>query len=109
MGVYGWSVNMMSVVFVTLIIACALGVVIYVGLVWYIYEPYTKANGIGVPEYRLVPGLYAAALLPGGLFLFGWAASPHINWAVPTIGLLIFPSCAFIVRDPIRPSFSFVR
>lgn len=87
----------MSLVFVALLISCGLGVVIYVSLVWFIYEPYTMSNGIGIPEYRLVPGVYAAALLPFSLFLFGWATRPEINWAVPSIGLLIFPGCAFVV------------
>ncbi len=93
----------MSLVFIALIISCALGVVIYVALVWFIYEPYTMSNGIGVPEYRLVPGVYAAALLPFSLFLFGWATRPEISWAVPSIGLLIFPGCAFVVSFLFTP------
>ncbi|EMC99057.1 hypothetical protein BAUCODRAFT_120350 [Baudoinia panamericana UAMH 10762] len=95
--VYGFSIQSMSIVFLTIGIGAALAAFLYIALVYFIYEPYTKKNGIGHPEYRLVPGLVSASLLPIGLFLFGWTARPGINWAVPTLGVLIFASTSFVL------------
>ena len=98
--IYGFSVGIMGVVFLSILVASALGMIVYALLVWYIYEPYTLNNGIGVPEHRLLPGVYAAAVLPAGLFLFGWAARESVHWIVPTIGIVIFSSSVFIVSNP---------
>jgi hypothetical protein len=87
----------MGVVFLALIIACAIGATTYLLLVWLVYEPYTTKNGIGIPEHRLLPGVFAAALAPCGLFIFAWTARQDVNWAVPTIGIMIFSSCVFVV------------
>jgi DHA1 family multidrug resistance protein-like MFS transporter len=53
--------------------------------------------GIGKPEYRLVPGIFAAALAPAGMFIFGYAARPDITWVAPTIGLALYAGTSFIV------------
>ncbi|KAK2596116.1 hypothetical protein QQS21_006463 [Conoideocrella luteorostrata] len=94
---YGFSINSMGVVFTSLLIACAVGVVIMVALQYFVYESYTTKYGIGVPEYRLVPGIYAAAVAPIGIFMFGWTARPDIHWIAPTIGIMIYQCAGFIV------------
>lgn len=64
---------------------------------YYIYEPYTAANGVGSPEYRLFPGIFASALAPVGVFIFAWTARADIHWIVPSIGsLLLSGSCAML-------------
>lgn len=93
--------GMMGVIFLCLIVACIIGAVIYLLLVWLIYEPYTMKMGIGKPEHRLVPGVLAAALAPGGLFIFAWTSRLEIHWIAPTIGIVVFSSCVFIVGSPI--------
>lgn len=40
------------------------------------------------PESRLYFTCFTSALLPLGLFLFGFTARPHIHWAVPCLGLV---------------------
>jgi MFS family permease len=40
------------------------------------------------PESRLYFTCFTSALLPLGLFLFGFTARPHIHWAVPSLGLV---------------------
>lgn len=54
-------------------------------------------NAIGTPEYRLLPGVFAAALAPFGLFIFAWTAREDITWVAPTIGIVIYATCVFIV------------
>lgn len=39
------------------------------------------------PEGRLTFACYESALLPLGLFIFGWTAQPGIHWIVPAIAL----------------------
>ncbi|KAL4745362.1 hypothetical protein BDW72DRAFT_198711 [Aspergillus terricola var. indicus] len=97
MGTYGLSTGLMGVIFLSIIVASLIGGGIYVVLVWRIYEPYTLKSGIGKPEYRLIPGRFAAAVAPTGLFLFGWTSRESIHWIVPTIGIVIFSGCLFIV------------
>lgn len=65
-----------------------------------IYEPYTIKKGIGALEHRLVPGIYASAIAPVGILIFGWTAKADIHWIVPTIGIVIFQSAVFIVSSP---------
>jgi len=49
-----------------------------------------KNNGVAKPEYRLPPLLFGAWFVPAGLFLYGWTAQYHIQWAVPMLGGLLF-------------------
>ena len=39
------------------------------------------------PEGRLYFSCIESALLPIGLFWFGWTSFPHIHWIVPTIAI----------------------
>jgi len=55
-----------------------------------------KNNGVGKPEFRvplMVPG---AALVPIGLFWYGWSAQAHIHWIMPNIGAAIFAAGVII-------------
>ncbi|PKY07086.1 cycloheximide resistance protein [Aspergillus campestris IBT 28561] len=87
-NMHGFSMGMMGVVFLCLIIACIIGASAYLLLVWLVYEPYTMRVGIGMPEHRLLPGVFTAALAPAGLFIFAWTSRPDIHWIAPTIGIL---------------------
>ncbi|KUI61460.1 Cycloheximide resistance protein [Cytospora mali] len=96
-GIYGFSLGIMGVAFVALMVACFLGAIIYCSLVWFIYEPYTMKNGIGLPETRLVPGIFAGITAPIGIFIFGWTARSDIHWIVPTIGVVIYSASQFML------------
>ena len=39
------------------------------------------------PEARLYFACYQSALLPIGLFMFGWSSQSHVHWIVPTIAI----------------------
>lgn len=92
---------MASVVFVSILVAGILGGIIFAALQWFIYEPYTLKHGIGVPEARLVPAIYAAAAAPVGIFIFAWTARPDIHWIVPTLGVVVYSTAQLIVNSPL--------
>jgi MFS transporter, DHA1 family, multidrug resistance protein len=87
----------MGAVFICVIIGAFVGLTIYTLLLIFIYEPYTLKNGIGSPEFRLVPGIFAAALAPAGMFIFGYAAKSDITWVAPTVGIALYAATSFIV------------
>ncbi|KAL5417234.1 hypothetical protein PMIN04_007817 [Paraphaeosphaeria minitans] len=97
MGTYGFSIGIMGAVFICVIIGAAIGLATYVLLVYFIYEPYTMSKGIGSPEFRLVPGLFAAALAPAGMFIFGYASKRDITWVAPTIGIALYAGTSFVL------------
>ncbi|KAF2100885.1 putative MFS transporter [Rhizodiscina lignyota] len=101
LGIYGFSIGIMGVVFLCVIIGAGFGVIVYTLLVWFIYEPYTLTNGIGKPEYRLVPGIFAAALGPAGMFIFGYAAKSDITWVAPTVGIALYAATSFVLVNVI--------
>jgi DHA1 family multidrug resistance protein-like MFS transporter len=46
-----------------------------------------------------VPGIFAAALAPAGMFIFGYAAKPDITWVGPTVGIALYAGTSFIVSS----------
>jgi multidrug resistance protein len=50
-----------------------------------------KKHGGGLkPEYRLLPLVWTAWLIPVGLFIYGWTAQYRYQWAIPLFGTLLF-------------------
>lgn len=94
-GIYGYSIGIMGVIFLCVIVACIFGASIYLALTKYHYLPYTMQNGIGSVEHRLLPGVFAALIAPAGIFIFAWTSRPEISWVVPTIGIVIYLTCVF--------------
>ncbi|KAI8944393.1 putative MFS multidrug transporter [Xylaria longipes] len=43
-------------------------------------------SGAAKPEYRLLPLIPCAFVIPAGLFLYGWSAQYKYHWIVPIIG-----------------------
>jgi len=99
LGIYHYSVGIMSVIFLAVIIACVIAVILYSLYLHFYLVPWTRRNGLGVPEKRLAAALLAATLPPIGLFLFGWTARTSISWVVPTIGIVIFGGSSFVVAQ----------
>lgn len=106
MGTYGYSIGIMGAVFISVIIGAGIGLITYTLLVKFIYEPYTTSKGIGSPEFRLVPGLFAAGLAPAGMFIFGYASKRDISWVAPTVGIALYAATSFVVspRAPLLTS-----
>jgi len=89
---YGLNLGQIGLIFLSISVGVSIAIPIYIYYLRYIFEPEVRTNGLGAPERRLVPALYATFLLPVGLFVFAWTGnnSPKIHWIVPTIGVVIF-------------------
>lgn len=72
----------MGLTFLSITVGVVISIVAYYAYIWYVVEPDIRANGLGAPEKRLVPAIYASFLLPIGLFLFGWTGNGDIYWIV---------------------------
>lgn len=96
-GIYGFNLGELGIVFTCIFIGCAIGSAIYCSYVYFYLEPDIRKNGLRAQEHRLVPALFSSILLPAGMFLFGWTARESIHWIVSIIGLTIFAIGAFIL------------
>ncbi|KAJ9652238.1 hypothetical protein H2198_008478 [Neophaeococcomyces mojaviensis] len=96
-GIYDFNLGELGLPFLTIIVGCVIGLIIYAGYNIFYLEPDIKAHGLRAQEHRLVPALFAVTLLPAALFWFGWTAEKSIHWIVCTIGLTLFPIGAFIL------------
>lgn len=53
-------------------------------------------DGKPLPEERMKLLMYAAWLMPTGIFIFSWTSYQHIHWIVPCVGIMIM-ACGFFV------------
>ncbi|KAI0014807.1 putative bicyclomycin resistance protein [Xylariomycetidae sp. FL0641] len=49
-----------------------------------------RNNGVPEPEFRLLPAITGAVLVPIGLFWFAWTSYSSVHWIVPIIGSGVF-------------------
>ncbi|KAF4556424.1 Caffeine resistance protein-like protein 1 [Elsinoe fawcettii] len=98
MGVYGFNIGQLSIVYTATIIPGALlGIATYVAYQWFYLEPDMRAHGPRAQEHRLVPALFSVWLLPIALFWFGWTVNEDTHWAVSMVGLVFFGYGAFVL------------
>jgi hypothetical protein len=64
-----------------------------------VYVPKARSGCLAKPEAVLVPALDACFGPSIGLFLFGWAARSEVHWIIPTVGIVIYPGCVFILMQ----------
>ncbi|KAJ5749186.1 uncharacterized protein N7511_010882 [Penicillium nucicola] len=98
-GMYGFNLGEMGLAFLAIVVGTVISFVIYNVYIHKIFVPKTKEGGVRKPEDVLVPALFACFGPAVGLFLFGWAANPNVHWIVPTIGIVIYPACVFILMQ----------
>ncbi|KIW68985.1 hypothetical protein PV04_04892 [Phialophora macrospora] len=96
-GIYHFNIGELGIVFVCIVVGCAIGIVIYVSYVYFYLEPDIKRNGLRAQEHRLVPALFATTFLPAGMFWFGWTAEPGTHWIVSIMGITLYAVGAFIL------------
>ncbi|KAE9992256.1 hypothetical protein Vi05172_g6543 [Venturia inaequalis] len=55
-------------------------------------DPYALAEELQThsPDFRTPVMQLGMAIVPAGLFLFGWTAKEHIHWAAPMTGLVMY-------------------
>lgn len=94
---YGFNIGENGLVFLCVLVACAIGIIIYAAYLHFYLIPDINANGMRAQEHRLVPALVFAFGPVIGLFLFAWTANPSIHWIASVIGITIYAASAFIV------------
>ncbi|KAK2732495.1 hypothetical protein FQN55_004072 [Onygenales sp. PD_40] len=96
MGIYGFNFGQMGLVFLAIIVGNLLAVAAYC---YYLHKTFAReilSVGLKYPERRLIPALFASAITPVGLFLFGWTARGNVHWIVSTIGIVIYSGAVFV-------------
>lgn len=67
-------------------------------------------NGKAKPEFRLPPLIMLGISMPIGLFIYGWTAQKHVQWAVPMLGTLFFGigliSCLICIQTYLVDTFT---
>jgi len=96
-GVYGFNLGELGIVFLCIIVACIIGVIIYCCYVYFYLEPDIIAHGLRAQEHRLVPALFAVFCMPAGLFWFGWTSDGDIHWIVGILGITLYAIGAFVL------------
>ncbi|KAI1195222.1 major facilitator superfamily transporter [Nemania serpens] len=94
---YGMTSGQIGLVFLSVLVACLLGVIVYASYIHFYMNPRIRAIGEPVPEARLVPALAAAFGPTIGLFVFAWTARPDVHWIVPTVGITLYGANVFIL------------
>ena len=80
-------------------IGALISVALYMAYLKFILEPQTARSGLGPPERRLIPALYASFLTPAGLFVFAWTSDPGIHWVGSCIGVAVFCMGVMIIMQ----------
>ena len=71
MDIYGFNLGELGLTFLSIGVACMLGLIIYALYLGLYLGPDIAKRGLRAPEHRLVPALFGVCLLPLGLFMFG--------------------------------------
>ncbi|UZJ53748.1 hypothetical protein CBS101457_003068 [Exobasidium rhododendri] len=106
-GIRHWSEESSGLVFVSLLIGFffALATIVFVQQSYEVRERAKLPKGVPLPpEARLQQALWAAFLPPIGLFIFAWTAPfPHVHWAAPCVGIILFGQGMMIVFTSLIP------
>jgi DHA1 family multidrug resistance protein-like MFS transporter len=68
---YGFNLGQMGLTFLSITVGVIISMAGYWAYIYFVVEPYIRKNGLGAPERRLIPALFASILCPVGLFIFG--------------------------------------
>ena len=96
-NLYNFNLGELGLTFLTIGVGCLLGVAVFLGYQLYYLIPDIKKHGLRAPEHRLVPALFAVALLPAGYFMFGWTSRASVHWIASLIGVTILVFSNFII------------
>ncbi|KAJ5682930.1 hypothetical protein N7462_006095 [Penicillium macrosclerotiorum] len=97
--IYGFNLGEMGAAFLAIVIGSIFSFVIYNIYIHKSFVPGARNGKFQKPETVLGPALFACFGPSVGLFLFGWAARPEIHWVVPSLGIVIYPACVFILMQ----------
>ncbi|KIW19124.1 hypothetical protein PV08_03416 [Exophiala spinifera] len=95
--IYGFNLGELGLTFLTIGIACVIGVSVFTAYLMLYLVPDIRKRGLRAPEHRLVPALFAVCTLPMGYFMFGWTARASVHWIVSLIGVVILVFSNYII------------
>ncbi|KAI9661747.1 MAG: hypothetical protein M1821_008986 [Bathelium mastoideum] len=95
--IYGFNLGQMGLTFLSITVAVLISIASYWSYIYWRVEPDIRANGLGAPERRLIPALFAAWLCPAGLFIYAWTSRADVHWIVSVVGVGIFTVGIFIL------------
>ncbi|PIA91665.1 Caffeine resistance protein 5 [Cercospora beticola] len=98
-AMYGFNLGELGLTFLSITVGFILAIAAFYAYLYYILEPEIRKFGLGAPERRLIPALFASFLCPIGLFIFGWTSDPDIHWIVSVIGIMIFTMGIFVIMQ----------
>ncbi|TQS32492.1 hypothetical protein Golomagni_07189, partial [Golovinomyces magnicellulatus] len=99
--VYGFTIEQSGLVFLSVAVGCALGLVTVIVCDVKYYKPQVANFPVGKvpPEFRLYSAIIGSFGLPIGLFWFAWTAKANISWASPVVAIVMYQwgnLCVFI-------------
>ncbi|CAG8387650.1 unnamed protein product [Penicillium salamii] len=94
---YGFSLGLTGAAFLSIVVACLVGTLIYLVYVYWYLEPKITTHGPGPQEERLIPAIFASILQPIGLFLFAWSSRKSVHWIVSMVGIALFSTGGFVL------------
>lgn len=97
--IYEFNLGEMGLAFLAIVVGTIVSFLVYNLYIQRIFVPNARNGGFKNPEDVLKPALFACFGPAVGLFLFGWAARPEVHWIVPTIGIVIYPACVFVLMQ----------
>ncbi len=88
---YGFSQSIVGLVYIGLGIGMLTGLAVLGSTSDRIMKALAAKHSEGKlkPEYRLPLLIYAGPFIPVGLFIYGWTAQYHVQWAVPLFGTML--------------------
>lgn len=86
--IYGFNEGETGLVFLSNLVGCMIGVLIYFAYLYFLLIPGTKKHGMRSPEWRLRPALSCVYLVTLSLFAFGKLSKPLRKHPSPT-GLVL--------------------
>ncbi|KAF7518109.1 hypothetical protein G7054_g13575 [Neopestalotiopsis clavispora] len=96
---YGMGPGQIGLIFLCILVACLIGVAVYISYLYFYLNPRIAARGFPVQESRLTPALIAAFGPTVGLFIFAWTARPNVHWIAPTVGITVYGATVFVIMQ----------
>jgi DHA1 family multidrug resistance protein-like MFS transporter len=92
MGVYSFTLQQAGLAFSSAIAGTVFAALTSIGIEQFIYRRCLQHNKLTMLslEFRLIPAMIGAVLLPASLFWVGWTASPTVHWAAPVVGTAVY-------------------
>lgn len=96
---YGFTPLLEGVSATSMLVGVILGSVVYTIFIYFKFtKRYTKSEMV-YPEVFLPMAVMGGFLLPAGIFIFAWSATPKAHWCGPLIGACIAGFANFIIFE----------